>query len=106
MLPGTQHDLLVCQFGWNESIRQGSAISTPKNVTLRTFHTLPESVHEHIFLALSGTGGPWRHVAEPGENMRSVATSIYLSVWPDVCSMGILTRVKLVGLSVRLGCVS
>ena len=46
-----------------------------KNVTVRTFHTWPGSVHEHIFLALGGARGPRRHVAEPGEAGRSVVTS-------------------------------
>ena len=48
-----------------------------KNVTVRTFHTWPGSVHEHIFLALGGASGPRRHVAEPGEAGRSIVTSIH-----------------------------
>ena len=46
-----------------------------KNITVRTFHTWPGSVHEHIFLALGGARGQRRHVAEPGEAGRSVVTS-------------------------------
>ena len=33
-----------------------------KNVIVRTFHTWPGSVHEHIFLALGDARGPRRHV--------------------------------------------
>ncbi len=33
------------------------------NVTVRTFHSLPRIVHEHIFLVLWGARGPRRHVA-------------------------------------------
>ena len=38
-----------------------------KNVTVRTFHIRPGSVHEHIFLALGGARGPGRYVAKPVE---------------------------------------
>ena len=40
-----------------------------KNVTVRTFHIWPGSVHEHIFLVLGGAREPWhqgRHVAKHG----------------------------------------
>ena len=37
-----------------------------KNVTVRTFHTWPGSVHEHIFLALGGARGPGDPVGHLG----------------------------------------
>ena len=46
------------------------SLDQSKNVTVRTFHIWPGSVHEHR--------GPWRHVAEPDQAGRSVATSIIL----------------------------
>ena len=42
-----------------------------KNVTIRTFHTWPGSVHEHIFLVLGGAMSPRRHVAKHGPKGRA-----------------------------------
>ena len=36
-----------------------------KNVTVRTFHIWPGSVHEHIFLVVGGARGPQCHVVRP-----------------------------------------
>ena len=65
----------VCLF---VSLSPPKPLDQSKNVTVRTFHTWPGSVHEHIFLALGGARGPRRHVAEPGEAGRSVVTSFLL----------------------------
>ena len=53
-----------------------------KNVTVKTFHIWPGSVHEHIFLALGGARGPWHghYVSEPVEAGQSVATSYIIKV--------------------------
>ena len=52
-----------------------TTLDQSKNVTVRTFHIWPGSVHEHIFLALGGARVPWRHIADHSEAGRSIANS-------------------------------
>ena len=68
----------VCMF---VSLSPPKPLDQSKNVTVRTFHTWPGSVHEHIFLALGGARGPRRHVAKPGEAVTTILDpDIFLSM--------------------------
>ena len=61
-------DLLDCVC-LSVSLSLPKPLDQSKNITARTFHIWPGSVHEHIFLALGGAREPrhqGRHVAKHG----------------------------------------